>query len=88
MAGVPWAMHVVGEDLEKTVSIAVDRTNEPIFDAFADHGALFARDGKHVGFHVRQDFLAEGDVEILCWPIGMLWFYVAEFQVIDTQILG
>ena len=78
-------MNVVSKNLEKTVGIAVDRTNQAILDALADHGALFTRDGQHIGFDFGQNFLAEGDIERLGWPVVMAWCTIAEFQMIDTQ---
>ena len=60
--GCAMTMHVVGKELEEPVCVAVDCANEAILDALANHGALLARDGQHVGLDVGQDFLAKGDV--------------------------
>ena len=59
--------------------------HQPVFDALANHGALLAGDGQHVGIFFGQDFLAKRHVEILCGPICVARIDVAKLKMGDPQ---
>ena len=82
------AMHIVGIQGKKTVHAAVNFTAKAVLDAFANHRALFAGYRQHIGIFFSQDFLAEGDVQILRGPVGMARVDVAELQMRNAQPFG
>ena len=79
------AMNIVRVKGEKAFAVAVDRADQPIFDALAHHGPLLARDGQHVFVNVGQDRLAEGDIQILRRPLRMARRDIAKFQMVDAK---
>jgi len=78
-------MDVVREQIEEAAEIGVDLAAQAVADALAHHRPLLARDGREVVLDLRQDRLAEGDVQILARPVGMAHLAMAQLEMLHAQ---
>ena len=57
-----------------------------MLDAFSHHRALLTRNRQQVRFHIRINRFAEGEIQILVWPVGVKRFELTVFQVADMEV--